>query len=440
MVKSAMHKPNVQQVTTLARVIVCLVILILGAGVTRILVSLKKAPQVRDVHERALLVSGMVAEPATHEVPIRGFGELRVLNAVDVSVQISGIVTAVHPTLEVGAIIREGEVLFKVDDREYRAIREEAAAMLNLQKESITRLNTEVRIDAERLTKLKRSAELSLAEFRRVEALLNDDQIGTRSGIEAAERAYNMSFDQAAQLERAVQLNPIRIREAQSNRDVMQARLDVAGLNLEHCAIKAPVTGRITHVNLELGQLVAPGRSVVSLADDRLLEMHVSLDSRDAQGRLRVDQQGDVFSLRPTSCKVQWTEDVDEVTWAGRLDRAVRFDAKTRTLVVAVRVDPSEAFSQTGFLPMEGMYCRVELPCQPLVDAYKLPRSAVTFEGQTYASVSNHLKTLNVEVARIDGDHVYVTKGIAAGTKIITTRLVNPLEGTRLEWAPMQDR
>ncbi|MDA1044528.1 MAG: hypothetical protein O3C57_04820, partial [Verrucomicrobia bacterium] len=116
------------------------------------------------------------------------------------------------------------------------------------------------------------------------------------------------------------------------------------------------------------------------------------------------------------------------------MDRVVRFDAKMRTLIVAVQLDPLDAFENTGFLPMDRMFCRVELPCAPMSNTYKLPRSAVSFEEQVYASISNRLQTLDVEVTRIDGDNVYVTRGITPGTKIITTRLINPLEGTRLAW------
>ncbi|MDA1044529.1 MAG: hypothetical protein O3C57_04825 [Verrucomicrobia bacterium] len=254
-----MHKPNIQQVTVLARVIVCFVILVMGAAVTRFLIAQKRAPQVREVTQRELLVEGIIAEPETHEVSIRGFGELRVLNTVDITAQISGLVTAVHPRLDVGAVLHEGEHLFNVDDREYRAMRDEAMAMLNLQKESITRLQTEIEIDTGRLLKFKRSAELSFAEFSRVETLLRNDKIGTQAGLEAAERAYNLNYDQAAQLERAIQLGPIRIREAQSNLDALNARLALAQLNVERCTIIVPFVGRVTQLNLELGQLVSPG-------------------------------------------------------------------------------------------------------------------------------------------------------------------------------------
>ena len=191
--------------------------------------------------------------------------------------------------------------------------------------------------------------------------------------------------------------------------------------------------GRVTDVAIEVGQLVGPARSVVSLADDRQLEIHVPIDSRDARDRLLMHDD-DSGALRRMPCLVQWTEDASRDKWAAQLDRIVRFDSASRMLIVAVRLNPEDAFSQTGRRPAEGMFCRVDIPSVPLRNTYKLPREAVSFEGDVYLSISNRLRTVQVEITRMDENDVYVAFGLHPGQKVITTRLVNPLEGSHLEW------
>ncbi|MBW2238250.1 MAG: hypothetical protein JRF39_04230 [Deltaproteobacteria bacterium] len=47
--------------------------------------------------------------------------------------------------------------------------------------------------------------------------------------------------------------------------------------------------------------------------------------------------------------------------------------------------------------------------------------------------MKDRLKTLPVNVVRMDGENVYVAGGINTGDMVVTTRLIDPLENTLLE-------
>ncbi len=47
--------------------------------------------------------------------------------------------------------------------------------------------------------------------------------------------------------------------------------------------------------------------------------------------------------------------------------------------------------------------------------------------------MQNRLKTVPVEVARVEGDAAYVKEGLNPGDIVITTRLIDPLENALLE-------
>ena len=109
----------------------------------------------------------------------------------------------------------------------------------------------------------------------------------------------------------------------------------------------------------------------------------------------------------------------------GRLDRVVRFDPATRTLVVAVRLKSGNTLS---FPLVQGMFCRVDIVGRPLDKVFVLPRQAVTYEGNVHVVISSRLHTRKVEVARVQDNKALITGGLQEGETVIITRLENPLE------------
>ncbi len=425
----------------LMRIGICLLVIAAGLGGMFALASLKKPPAEVEVRERPIKVEVIEARQTDHQVMITGYGEARAITVVVISPEVSGRVTAVHPRLYVGEIIEAGALLFAVDERNYRAAFDEAEASVRQLELSVERLQQQQKIDTDRLEPLERSRELAQAEFDRLRRLFEDDSVGTRSGVEQAERAFNAADDLAAQLAQAVALYPVRIQEAKSQLASALARRSLARANLSRCRVAAPFTGRLKAVHLERGQFAVAGQPALTLADDSVLEIQVPLDSKDARRWLRFDgpagsDGGAWFSgLTPVPCRIFWTEDKQGHSWQGRLDRVVQFDQKTRTLTVAVRIEASAAVkSRPEGLPLvEGMFCAVEIPGRSLSGVFRLPRQAVSFENTVYLSVDGRLKTRPVEVARIEGDFAYVDKGLDNGVLVVTTRLVDPLENALLE-------
>ena len=179
----------------------------------------------------------------------------------------------------------------------------------------------------------------------------------------------------------------------------------------------------------------------MTLADDSTLEIQVPLDSLDARKWLQFTNSSPApdtawFSaLKPVSCRIRWSEDKAGHSWKGTLHRVVKFEQKTRTLTVAVRVSGRDVISTVdGRLPLvDGMFCAVSIPGRTLENVFQLPREAVSFENTVHVVVDSRLKTIPVEVARIDGDTTYVSGGLKNGDTVITTRLIDPLENSLIE-------
>ena len=423
------------------RILICVLILAAGVlGMTK-LASLKKPPAEKDVTERPLQVKAMVVETKNIPIFITGYGEARPLTEVVIAPEVSGRVVAVHPRLHTGETIPSGETLFQIDSRNYQAAVDEARAASDQLRNAVKRLKKQYAADLERLATLKRNQELARIEFDRLYRLFEKDKVGTRSGVENAERAYNNATDQVDQMNLALELYPLQIKEAESGLASAEARLSLARTNLNRCRIRAPFNGRLKTVALEKGQYVSPGQQVLTLADDSNLEIQVPLDSRDARQWLQFAQpfsRPDTawFSgLEPVPCQIRWTEDKSGHAWIGRLHRIVKFDQKTRTLTVAVRINGSEISSRdSARLPLvEGMFCEIRIPGKTLKNVIVLPRQAVSFENTVHVAVDSRLKTISVTVARIEGELAYISGGLDSGAVVITTRLIDPLENSLLK-------
>lgn len=395
------------------QIVACCVVLAAGFGAMQALAWMRTPPAQRPSVERALRVDAVRAQPESVQVTLEGLGQVRALDVVDIAPEVAGKVIAVHPRLDVGEVIREGEIFFEIDARDYQARRAEAAAQVEQLEQTIARWQTQLAIDQERLTSLQRNRDLAQAEFERLKTLFEQDDVGTRSGVDAAERAFHAASDQLDQLKQAVALYPIQIEESRNMLKSAQAALDMAELSLDRTRVRAPFDARIKRASVEVGQYVAPGPAVLTIANDSILEISVPLDSREARSWLQFKPGADLRSdawfneLDPVECRISWTEDAAPDAakgdgWRGTLHRVERFDEATRTVTVAIRVQGKDALSANAQIPLvDGMFCSVQIPGRAIDGVYRLPRHAVGFTGEVYVAVGENRGALAFERSSI---------------------------------------
>ena len=399
MESNAIKKSSKPAMSLLISIIICILVLLVGVAGMVMLIRLKKPPAEAENGERSLHVEAIQIKKEDVPVFITGYGEVKALTVVPIAPEVSGRIVNIHLRLKIGEIIPKEEVLFKIDQKDYLTV---------------------LKTNRKRLKILKRSHELAKKEYQRFMVLFKKDNVATLSGLEAAEKTMLAAADLENQI--------IQVLETAEN-------------NFERCEVRAPFNARIKSVSLEKGQYVTPGQNVITLSDDSILEIQVPLDSRDARKWLRFnrnEKNGNTawFSnVEQVPCKISWTENNDGQTWDGRLHRIVKFDQQTRTLIVAVRFDAKTALKKSSqSMPLvEGMFCSVKIPGRTLYNVFRLPRQAVSFENTVYIAVKDRLKTLPVNVVRVDGENAYLAGGINTGDMVVTTRLIDPLENALLE-------
>ncbi len=375
--------------SVLLRIILCVLILAGGFIGMKKMKQMKKPPHKVERKEPALPVEVVRVRTEKAPVIISGYGEVISRTEVTLPAEVAGRIIFAHKELQPGAIIKKGEILYKINEQDFRLNLETAQA---------------------RLKSLTRDLELARKEYKRVSNLYKKKKVGTQSSVEKGEQSVN-----------AIKNQIIPVKES-----IAQAKLQ-----LSRCVIRAPFTGRVTELHTQQDEYVTPGKNLLTLTDDSDLEVQVSLDSRDAVNWLRFtprkQQDRSWFGLpEKTGCTVNWTEN-ESIKAKGGLDRVVRFDPRTRSLTVAVRLQPD---SSPAFPLVQGMFCRVDIEGRSLDRVFLLPRSAVSFEQTVYVAKENRLSTRKVEVARVEGGIAFVTNGLKQGEQVIITRLEKPLENS----------
>ena len=174
------------------------------------------------------------AERGTVARAVTVAGLIEPVRSVGVNSQLAGALTAVN--VEEGNVVREGQVLARIDARELEAQVASAEAALNFARGTF-----------ERSTTLRQSGVITAAEFER-----------DRAAHEAA-----------------------------------KATLEQLRTRLGYATVRAPVSGMVTQKRLEAGDIVAPNTRLFTVADVSTMVVRVQVSELDVLG-LRVGQSVDV--------------------------------------------------------------------------------------------------------------------------------------------------
>ncbi len=429
---------------TIARLVVGLLLIALGIAGYQALSSMKKPPDAADTKELVYPVQGFRLKADDLTVTLKGYGTARSRTRVAISSELAGLVTWIHPRLEAGEVIPEGETLFKVDHRTYSLRRAQAEADIERLVAQIERITRQQENDNRRLELSRRTCALAKSEYERIKNLFEKDAVGSLSGVELAEKAFIQAQDQVTALENALVLYPVQIQETGAAIKAAEVARDAADLDLERSEVKAPFTARLETVSLEKNQVVSPGQTILTIVDDAVMEVPVSLDSRemslwfpfskadpsvpDGSGT----EMKNWFAPLPGDMEVRitWLDNPEAFSWTGRLVRVERFSAQTATTTVVAEV---ANLSGNGPALAEGMFCCIEIPGRTAHDVYAVPAVAVSHEKTVHLARNDRLRTQPVEVVHKMRDYFFIRGDFEENDIVITTRLETPTEGILLK-------
>ena len=192
-----------------------------------------------------------------------------------------------------GQKVRKGDVLIELDDKDERAALEQSKASV-AQAEAKVRQLRELALPAaeQTLVQAQATAVQARAQFDRMKTL-RDRGFVVQSQMDDAQRALDIAESQLRSARLQVETNKPTGSDfalAQTALDQARANLRVAQVKLEQTVIKAPVDGLLIARNVEVGDVVQPGKDLMVLAPGGETQVDVMIDERQLS-RLALGQK-----------------------------------------------------------------------------------------------------------------------------------------------------
>jgi multidrug efflux system membrane fusion protein len=146
-------------------------------------------------------------------------GRLEAAQLVELRPRVSGYIDRVH--FDEGSLVKQGDLLFSIDDREYRA------------------------------------------EAKRLQAQLESSQAQIDLAQRDVERAQSLRDKNAISQEQLDNRNT-QLTKARADLDALKAAIEIARLNLGYTQVKAPIDGRVSRANATAGNYIAAGQNVLT--------------------------------------------------------------------------------------------------------------------------------------------------------------------------------
>lgn len=341
---------------------------------------------------------GDAAAPVVRVVPLtrasapmstRALGTLQEGRAIELRSEAAGRVVALGDSVEDGAFLEAGALVFRIDPSELEAAVADAAAAL-----------AEAEAEAAEAVRALRFAEAEL-EAAIEQRGLREKALARQTGLEqrgfSTEAALEETRLQLAEAERAViTRDSARVaaekRVAQSEQAEKRAAivLGEARRSLDDAELRAPFNGLLERPNVELGRLVSVNESLGVLLE--LSSMEAAFRAPDRVFGGFIDAAG---ALKPLPVTVSLALGDRRISGSGHLARVGARSAPGeggRLVYAALDLDP-----RTPFRPGDLVEIVVEEP--PLPNAIRLPAEAVALRriGAGAATVGADAATVGVD-------------------------------------------
>lgn len=310
------------------------------------------------------LVRAMTVSPQSIADERRAVGEIRPRRESDLGFRVSGKLAM--RSVDVGATVKKGNVLARIEDQDYR-----------------NRL-------------LSAKADKAAAEAVLVEAQASERRIKT-----LLDKGYTTRANHDATLK--------NLRSAEAKLDSANVALAMAADQLAYTELHADFDGIVTATAAEAGQIVNTGQMIVRIADPAQKDAVFSIaEANFAQAPLAGSTPRITVSLLSNP----------DLTATGKLrEIAPVADAATKTYQVKVSLESAPEAMRFG----ASVAGRIEADSAPVV---VLPGSALfDKDGKPAVWVVSHSSEVELKpiaVARYEVDRVIVAAGLAAGDVVVT--------------------
>lgn len=328
-------------------------------------------------------------------IPIQAQGTVSPLRETSILAEVKGRVVDVSPAFNVGGFVRKGDILLRIDDRDYRT--------------NLLRAQAAVESAESNLAQEKGRAEVALREWQKLP-----------KGSQRSQEAKDLY------------LRKPQLEQAEAQLLAAQADLDTARDNLDRTVIRAPYDAIIRAKHSELGQFVGGGSQLADIFSVEAAEI-----------RLPIPQSRLEYLALPAIGEQAREADIDLYTdvggvvkhWPARLVRTEGvFDERSRALYAVARVEDPYALDDSTREPLRiGTFVNANIQGRQLQDLVPLPRYVLRAGDLVWVVDEQQvLRNREVTLLRTGGDTIFVTNGLNDGDLVSLTTLDSSFDGSKV--------
>lgn len=380
--------------STKKTLLICLLILVVGAMTTAfIFMTEPVAERAGAVRESAMLVDITGVERGTFVPTIQAMGTVEPSQDINLSPRVSGEVLRVAAGFTPGGTVRKGEVLLQLDPADYENTLAQRQSALS---QAIADLNIELG-----------QQKVAEQDF----ALLGD----------------TMNLENRSLVLREPQLEAARANVAAARAAVQQAELELARTTL-----RAPFDAHILSRTVNVGSQVAPGQELGRLVGLETYWVVATVPQSELRW-LRFASSGEPPSEVRVRNRTAWSDDEYRTGTLHQLVGALENQTRLARVIVDVP-DPMAYLPQnTGAPPlMIGSFIEANIAGRQLADVIRLERDYVRDNQRVWLMVDGTLRIQDVEIVFEDEAYAYITDGLEADARVVTTNLSTVVDGAPL--------
>ena len=391
------------------KIISTFAVAIIGIAFAIMLAKSAKKPESQIPQPKLPAVEVQVAEATRHTYRIQSQGTALPRTSIRLVSEVSGKVVSVAKSFDVGQIFAKGDVLLKIDSRDYELALAQARSQV---AQAQLRLQMEVK-----------EADVVRREWE----LLNQ---GEPTGLQAREP---------------------QLASARAALEAALAAEEAAKRNLDRCEIRAPFDGMVARAGVRPGQFAALATPLGELFATDVAEVRLPLIASDLSF-IDLPRPGAKVALGQAPKVTLSARAGDRRTeWLGHIMRSEEtVDPMNRMVyVVAQVVDPYGLAKRDGAPLRSGTFVRASIEGRTQENVIVLPRQAlrgkdrvwiadpVWIESETstlqewlgYRDQQTRLIFRSVDVSFADAKQVIVAAGIQQGEQVVVSLLAAVVDG-----------
>ncbi len=364
----------------------------------------KDPPQTIDKKIPSMLVDVMRVHAANEKITVKAQGSVTPRTQTTLVSEVSGLITEVSAAFVAGGFFSKGDVLVRIDDRNYRAEVKRAQAAVRAAETNVTR-------------------ETGLADYAR------EDWERAQSVLRSSKAATDLAMRKPQQA------------EALASLEFAKADLEKREGDLDRTVIRAPYDGLVREKRADIGQFVNSGSPLAVTFSVEVAEIRLPLPDSQLP-YLNLDEH-ELVQGRGPGVVLSANIGGQLNSWQGRIIRTEGiFDERSRVLYLVAQIDdPYNRYSQKWQHSLRmGTFVEAAIEGKQLDNVIRLPRTALRRDNKIWTVSDNDtLRPVTVEIAHADEQSVLIRSGLISGQLICLTVPENPFPGTPVRYQELDD-